>query len=112
MDSHLRRSLFAAAPVVLLPANGSMTKSPGRVKKRMKKSGRPTGMRAGCGRKPRDRQKLRYGENASVLASWITFDGIEPPLFDRNDLRPTRCSEGRTPELYFFERRRYCIAGL
>ncbi len=49
MAIQLRASSSHASPVVLLPANGSITRSPGSVRKRIKKCGSWIGNRAGCG---------------------------------------------------------------
>src|SRR5262249_20170567 len=46
---HRRLSASHTSPVVLLPANGSRTRSPGSVRKWTKKDGTAAGKRAGCG---------------------------------------------------------------
>src|SRR5919204_387302 len=53
------RSAVSNAPVVLLPANGSSTRSPASVKKRTKNSTRTSGIRAGWPATPSARQARR-----------------------------------------------------
>src|SRR2546426_1744344 len=106
MDIHRRLSLSAAAPVVLLPAKGSRTRFLGCVRNLMKNSGSPTGIRDGCSWSRFLRQYFRYLSVALVFANVKTFEGIAPLLFFKKEATPMWCSEGRLPELYFFDESR------
>src|ERR1700681_1333673 len=103
MLTHFRPRPSAAAPVVLLPAKGSNTRSSLRVRNFMKNSATPICIRAGCGLRFFLRQNSWYLSVDEVLENGSTFEGIAPPLFVRKDRFPTRCPDGRLPELYCFD---------
>src|SRR6516162_4396572 len=94
--SQRRPCSSATAPVVLLPANGSSTRSPGSVKNSTKNATSASGIQAGCGNTPRARHVRRYGLQLAVFGigntacassggGTSTLGGIAPPLSVRND---------------------------
>ena len=91
----------ATYPVVLLPANGSRTKSFASVKNLIKKSGISFGILAGCISSSCSLQYSIYLSFAVVLEAIITLDGIAPPLSFKKEEFPMLYSEGRLPALYF-----------
>src|SRR5882724_6748180 len=93
MLDHLRPKPSATWPVVLLPANGSITNCPGDVRKRMKKSGSSGGKRAGWIGNPAARHLNRYWSYERVFGTVNTLGGIAPPL-SRWKCGPISCCDG------------------
>jgi hypothetical protein len=106
----------AAYPVVLLPAKGSNTRSPGSVKNSIKKAASSTGIRAGCGVTLRSRQVLEkksfefvldilktLGSRTSCFSSIGSisnrFGEMLPPRSFKNPLLLITCSDGLFPAL-------------